>query len=453
MTALQGAARTGFRPLSGLHATTCTVAPAAVRTEPAPGPAAVSSSARSSARSPVRPHLLLVGGKDSGFASLAELGIRITLLQERGNLTALQAERADTLIVHDRVDANRAETTAVFLHEHGAVPFDAVLSFAEQHLLTAARIGERLSLVHNPLPAVRDSRDKLRMRALLDEHGLSSVAYRACGSLAEATAFQDRLGAPVVLKPAAGSGSRGVCLADGADGPDGLAAAWEKASAGGGAVLAEEYVPGQEVSVETLTLDGKHEVLAVTEKATTGPPAFVETGHQLPARLAPAVQEAVTSAVTALLDALGHRWGPAHTEFRIRRDGTPVVIETQTRFGGDQIWQMVELVTGVRLAAATAAAMLGVEGPVSTAPRAGAAAIRFFAHENTVVRAVGGAEAARALPGVVTVQLTARAGQALGRLEGSGSRQGYVLATGADGKEAAERAEAAHRAVGFVVDA
>ncbi|MGX1562496.1 ATP-grasp domain-containing protein [Streptomyces sp. NPDC055506] len=395
-----------------------------------------------------RPHLLVVGGKDSGFASLARLGVRITLVQARADLTPLQTERADTLVVHDRLDSGLAEATAVFLHEHGTAPFDAVLSFAESHLLTAARIGERLSLVHNPLSAVRDSRDKLRTRALLDEQGLPSVAYRACASLEEATAFQARLDSPVILKPADGSGSRGVCLAHG---PHELATAWETASAGGGAVIAEEYVAGPEVSVETLTLDGKHEVLAVTEKITTGPPAFVETGHQLPARLTPTVQEKVASTVTALLDALGHRWGPAHTEFRIREDGAPVLIETQTRFGGDQIWQMVELVTGVPLAAATAAAMLGAEGTARVPARARAAAIRFFSYENTVVRGLGDVDAARALPGVVTVRVAASEGQRLGRLEGSGSRQGYVLASGDDVEEAVARAEAAHRAVGFVV--
>lgn len=416
-----------------------------VRAAPDPGPGG------SGTGTTARPHLLLVGGKDSGFASIAELDIRITLLQERVNLTPWQTERADTLIVYDRLDANLAESTAVFLHgQHGSGPFDAVLSFAEKHLLAAARIGERLSIVHNPLSAVRDSRDKLLTRALLDRLGLLGVPYRACHSLAEAIAFQAELAASVILKPTTGSGSRGVRLVDG---PDGLVSGWEYTAAGGTAVIAEEYIPGPEVSVETLTLDGKHEVLAVTEKITIGPPSFVETGHQLPAHLAPAVQETVTTTVTALLDALGHQWGPAHTEFKIREDGTPVVIETQTRFGGDQIWQMVELVTGVRLAAATAAAMLGAAGPTRVAPAAQAAAIRFFAHENTVVRAIGGPDEARGLPGVVTVHIRASVGQQLGRLAGSDSRQGYVLATGANRREAVDRAEAAYRAVRFVVDA
>ncbi|GAA2818641.1 ATP-grasp domain-containing protein [Kitasatospora sp. CM 4170] len=392
-----------------------------------------------------RPHLLVIGGKDSGFRSMAGLDARITLLQQRANLSGLQRERADGLFVQEELDDAWARSLAELLHGAGA-PFDAVVSFAEPHLLTAARIGESLGIAHNPVPAVERSRDKTRMRGLLAEHGLPSVRYRACGAAEEAAAFQRELDAPVIVKPADGSGSRGVTLARS---PEEAAEAWRRAAAAGGAVIAEEFVTGRELSVETLTLDGKHELVAVTEKLTSGAPSFVETGHQLPAGLGTGAAQAVEGTVVALLDALGHRWGPAHTEVMLRSDGSPVVIETQTRFGGDQIWEMVELVTGVPLAAATAAGMLGLDGQVRRTPAGAAAAIRFFAHENAEVLAVDGIDAARGLPGVVTVKAAAEPGRRLGPLTGSGSRQGYVLAVGADREEAVTRAETAWRAVDF----
>ncbi|MCG6495827.1 ATP-grasp domain-containing protein [Kitasatospora sp. A2-31] len=392
-----------------------------------------------------RPHLLVVGGKDSGFRSMAELDARITLLQQRANLSDLQRERADGLFVQEELDGAWARSLAEQLHGAGT-PFDAVVSFAEPHLLTAALIGESLGIAHNPVPAVERSRDKTRMRALLAEHGLPSVRYRPCGAADEAARFQRELDAPVIVKPADGSGSRGVTLARG---PEEAAEAWRRAAAAGGAVIAEEFVTGRELSVETLTLDGKHELVAVTEKITSGAPSFVETGHQLPAALDAAATQAVEETVVALLEALGHRWGPAHTEVMLRSDGSPVVIETQTRFGGDQIWEMVELVTGVPLAAATAAGMLGLDGRFRRTPAGGGAAIRFFAHENVEVLAVDGIDAARELPGVVTVKAAAQPGRRLGPLTGSGSRQGYVLAVGADRGQAVARAEAAWQAVDF----
>ncbi|MFE9019894.1 ATP-grasp domain-containing protein [Streptomyces sp. NPDC007808] len=403
-----------------------------------------SSEART-APSAGRPHLLMVGGKDSGFRSIADLDVRITLIQERANLSELQERRADGLFVVEQLDPAWARTMAGSLHR-GEAPFDAVLSFAEQHLLTASLIGEDLGIAHNPVRAVQHSRDKGLMRDLLAAHGLPTVRHRVCADADEAAAFQREVGTPVVLKPADGSGSRGVTLARTAEE---AAEAWHRAGSTGAAVIAEEYVTGRELSVETLTLDGTHQVVAVTEKLTSGAPSFVETGHQMPAALEEAVARSVADTADALLTALGHRWGPAHTEVMLREDGSLAVIETQTRFGGDQIWEMVELVTGVRLAAATAAGLLGTEAPARPTPAGGGAAIRFFAHENVVLKGVEGVEEARKLPGVVEVKATVQPGLRLGPLTGSGSRQGYVLAVGATRQEAVTRAETAHATVRF----
>lgn len=105
------------------------------------------------------------------------------------------------------------------------------------------------------------------------------------------------------------------------------------------------------------------------------------------------------------------------------------VIETQTRFGGDQIWEMVQLTTGRSLAAETVAAMLDASAP-DPAPAVGGAAIRFLPHEHAQVTHVGDADAIRARPGVVRVDLCTQPGQKLGPLVSSWSRQGYVLGTG-----------------------
>jgi biotin carboxylase len=150
-----------------------------------------------------------------------------------------------------------------------------------------------------------------------------------------------------------------------------------------------------------------------------------------------------------LLDAVGHTWGPAHSEFRITRDRGPVIIETQTRFGGDQIWEMVELVTGQRFAAATVSALLGLADSGAVAAKSEAAAIRFFAYENATIEGVRGVDEASALPGVVRVDIRAQPGGVLGPLTGSWSRQGYVLAIGDTVDQAVSRAEAARNTVEF----
>jgi biotin carboxylase len=390
-----------------------------------------------------RPHLLLIGGKDSSMRPISDLPIDVTLIQRRAAATALQIERSRNLILLADLDPRAAVGAAAAIH--AVEPFDGVLSFFEDCLAMASEIGALLGIAHNPLPAVTATRDKIATRRLLASAGLPSVRFAECTAAAQLRDFLRQAGGPVIVKPSSGSGSRGVALVS--DAGD-VNAAWEWCQAGGSPpAIAEELVTGRELSVETLSLDGGHQVISVTEKLTSGPPSFIETGHQLPARLEQAQAGAVSEVVLRLLEAVGHRWGPAHTEVMLTPAGVPVLIETQTRFGGDQIWEMVELVTGVRLAAATVAGLFGLDQDGRVPAGAGGAAIRFFAYQDAVVEAVDGVRAARAAPGVRRVEIRAAPGTKLGPLRSSWDRQGYVLATGADTDEAVRRAE---RAAGLI---
>src|SRR5215217_8362027 len=123
-----------------------------------------------------------------------------------------------------------------------------------------------------------------------------------------------------------------------------------------------------------MSVNGRHEILAVTGKLTTGEPEFVELGHWQPAELALDRREAVVSRTIEILDAIGHRIGPSHTEVMV--NGLDVgVIETHTRFGGDQIWELTQLTTGRHFATETIFALLGQTAP-EPGERHGAAAMR-----------------------------------------------------------------------------
>src|SRR5207244_3567805 len=89
-----------------------------------------------------------------------------------------------------------------------------------------------------------------------------------------------------------------------------------------------------------------------TDKITTGAPNFVELGHTHPSSLAPATLERIEALTLQVLDAVGHRYGPSHTEIIVTADG-PKLVETHTRTGGDRIFEIVELVHGVDMFTAT----------------------------------------------------------------------------------------------------
>jgi biotin carboxylase len=384
-------------------------------------------------------HVLLVGGRGHELPKVERLGLRYSMVQTPERATAGQRAGAVRYQVLDYRDPGAVLPVARAWH--AADPFDAVVSFTEYGLEPASRCALALGLPGANLEAVRATRDKTRTRALLDRHGLSPVRHRVCGAPEDALDFLAGLdGGPMVLKPTDGGLSEGVFVVGSARE---LAERWPwtSAVAGGGPVLAEEYLPGPEFSVESVSRDGVHEIVMVTEKLTAGEPGFVELGHQMPARLDPGSGAAVEKLVTAFLDAIGQRTGPVHTELRLTPAG-PRLIEAQTRVGGDQIWEMCELVSGVDMISETLAALTGLPLRPRT-PAAPAAAIRFFGHQEVRITAVSGVERARSAPGVVRLVCTLEAGRTLGRLDSSEARQGYVLCTGADTAAAVAAAEAA----------
>ncbi len=378
----------------------------------------------------MRKHLLVVGGQNDSVA-MAAFEADVTLFQVARLVTPQQIASSRRACVFDIELAG--ETVALARAFHALHPFDAVVSFLDAGLLSAAAVAEDLNIPGNLVRPVALTVDKLAMRALLNEHGLSPVPYRCCRSPSDVEAFLSETAGPIVLKPSRGSGSMGVTRIEHRAEID-EAFAWCKRSSTE-PPIAEAYIDGQELSVETVTLDGRHHVVAITEKRTNGAPHFIEIGHCVPGRVSDVLRRRIEAMVGDLLDLIGHRAGPGHSELRIAADGKPVIIETHTRAAGGQICTLVELVCGVNLNRAACAHLLGFDLPPSPS-RAPAAAIGFLAYESMTVREVRGVERARAIPGVIRVDCRLRAGQSLAVLASAKDRQGYVLAVG-DTPEAA----------------
>ncbi|WP_285415776.1 ATP-grasp domain-containing protein [Pseudomonas sp. efr-133-TYG-5] len=295
-------------------------------------------------------HILLIGGRDSGLDWDTHHQFRFTLVQQPGDVSDYQRQHATLVLTHDIADLPSYRETLEQLHRQR--PFAAVVSFSELGLLPASLLGEQLGIVHNSLRSVEVSRDKLLFRQLLQGSRYELPAAAVTGS-EEVRAFVRQHG-PAIVKPVSGSGSQGVYAIDRPEDVDHLPLE--------GSNLIEAFAGGDEYSVESLSLDGRHRILGITRKHTSGAPGYVETGHDFPAGLDDASRVQIEQAVLWLLERMGNRWGPAHTEVKL--DGERLhFIETQTRFGGDQIWEMVWKTTGVHLAASTIAAMTGTSLP------------------------------------------------------------------------------------------
>jgi biotin carboxylase len=321
-------------------------------------------------------HLLLAGAWPELANQLVGLPATVTLLELKGMPGGSELVR-EARWAHRHVVAQWNSRAAVITEAetvHAEDPVTVVAGFGEFTLPAVSWTARALRVPSVPGPADSLGSDKAAVRTVLNRGGCRPVRFQVCDTVADAAEFADRHGLPVVLKPAAGNGSLGVHAVEN---PDTLQTAWDHATASGlGAVLAEEMLVGPEYSVETRSVDGAHEVVAVTEKSTTGSPHFVETGHLVPARLNPTAGAAIGAEAIRALDAIHHQLGPCHVEVIVSRNG-PAVVEINRRLGGDRIWELVQLATGRNLMRDSLLDATGIaHQPVGAT--GGAACIRFL---------------------------------------------------------------------------
>lgn len=317
-----------------------------------------------------------------------------------------------------------------------------VATSSDYYVETAAAAAAALGLPANSPADLAAVRDKGTQRARLASAGARVPRFTVADTVEEVLAAAAETGYPVVVKPVTGSGSLGVrlCADPEQTARHARAVLFRESDERGRPVprrvTVEEFVSGGEYSVEVL--DGT--AAGITAKHLGAQPLFVETGHDFPAALAPAVREAVTKAAEAAVRALGIVLGPAHVELRLGPAG-PVLIEVNPRLAGGWIPRLVQEATGTDLILGTVAAFSGLPSPVAVTAARGAA-IRFVVPaESGRLRRIDGVARACAVPGVVDVETYREPGTEITVSGDFRDRIGHVLARGATAAEAAAAAE------------
>lgn len=195
-------------------------------------------------------------------------------------------------------------------------------------------VASRMGLISNPDNYSEICTNKYKMRECFVSHDVPSPKFAL---VTDAGGFStDSFKFPLIVKPTDRSGSRGV---EKVIAIEQLPAAIERARSNSfeHKAIIEEYVSGREISVETISFEGKHHILQITDKVTTGEPYFVELEHHQPSALPYDIQDKVRSIVTNALDALHIQYGASHSELKITENNDIFVIEIGARMGGDFI--------------------------------------------------------------------------------------------------------------------
>lgn len=206
-------------------------------------------------------------------------------------------------------------------------------------------VADKLGLIGNSMDSAYKSTNKHLMRLAFEAGGDPSPKSVLVDENTDLSSLDFTY--PIIVKPTDRSGSRGICKLESAEGmKDAVLSAINEGFEN--KALIEEYVEGKEYSVEGISYNGSHTILAMTLKYTTGAPQFIETGHIEPAPVDKDTFNRVSVVVKHALDSLGIKNGASHSEIKIDDQGNIKIIEIGGRMGGDCIGSdLVYYSTGV----------------------------------------------------------------------------------------------------------
>jgi biotin carboxylase len=380
-------------------------------------------------------------------------GIDLTVASELPS--TLEAAQPAALLTLDFLNVERAVAQArEFATRH---PVIAALGVDDDTVVLATAINAGLGHETNPLSAAVAARDKRVQRERLQQAGVPVPQFSLHQMDEDVQALAARTRYPCVIKPLRLSASRGVIRADD---PASFVVARQRLgkileSCGdtAGQFLVEEFVPGEEVALEGLLVEDRLHVLALFDKPDPlDGPFFEETVYVTPSRHSAAQQTALVRCATAAARALGLREGPIHAELRWNDRG-PWLIELAARSIGGRCSAVLRFGDGsVSLEEILLRQAAGLPLPSLERETQAAGVMMIPVPGAGRLREVQGIDAARAVPGVDDVVITAHRGQELVPWPEGSRYPGFIFARGGSPERVEQALRAAQAQLRFVMD-
>lgn len=343
---------------------------------------------------------------------------------------------------------------------------DGILALGDRPVVAAAYAARGLGMHYNHPAAVEACRSKLRMREVFRDAGLRVPWFRdlPINPMPEPALLGIQF--PCVLKPLSLSASQGVVRANHRE--EFLAASARirrllespeirfTREPNLDRMLVEGYIPGREVAVEGLLTDGHLRILAIFDKPDPlEGPYFEESIYVTPSRLPDAEQRAIEQSVRDAARALGLSHGPLHAEFRINDDGVWPLEVAPRPIGGlcARALRFLSSAEGEPIGLEELLLRHALAFPGTESPREPLASgvLMIPIPKSGVLEAVAGEDAARAVPGITELVITARLHDYIAAWPEGSSYLGFLFARGNHPEEVEQAIRRAHEKLAFTI--
>ena len=404
-----------------------------------------------------------------------KLNVEVVVASEEAATTADLSPR-QTLVLDFGSPTAATQAIVEFAETY---PIAAIVGVDDDTTLLATTASEALGLPHNPVASAKTTRNKYLLRHTLETNGVSVPAYQRFSIHDDPTEIVGvgltnryntdiQVGFPCIIKPLSLSASRGVIRADT---PTEFVDAFQRTTKllhtlqeDPGIshrrdwvtqplqyLLVEDYIPGIEVALEGILLDGELKTLALFDKPDPlDGPFFEETLYITPSRLSLDIQDALHCATAEAADALGLRHGPIHAELRYNDKGAHL-IEIAARTIGGLCARTLRFGTGMSLEELVIRHAIGQQVDELQREQQAAGVMMIPVPKAGILGEVRGRTAAHRVDGIVEVNITIPIGGEVVPLPEGARYLGFIFAR-AETPEAVEAAlREAHRRLEFVI--
>lgn len=316
-------------------------------------------------------------------------------------------------------------------------PVQAILAVDDSAALVAAKAGAALGLPHNSPQAALAARNKYEMRRMFAAAGVASPHFKLYDVTADPVQVAAESRYPCVVKPLLLSGSRGVMRTNNpAEFVDAFSLLARMLAdmgpePGSAQILVEDFIPGFEVALEGIIDQGSLKVLALFDKPDPlDGPLFEETIYVTPSRLPQATQAAIAECAAQAAVAVGLQLGPVHAELRINEAG-PWLVEIAGRSIGGLCSQTLNFgLEGVSLEELILRQAVGLDIDGLQREEQARGVMMIPIPHAGIFKGCQGIAAAEAVPGIESVQITARVNYPITPLPRGDSYLGFIFANG-----------------------
>jgi biotin carboxylase len=393
------------------------------------------------------------------LSAASQLGVTVAIGSDQPQTLSELSPRKSFVIDFSKPE-KATKTIVTFAQAH---PIDAIVGVDDDTTVLVSMAAKALSLPHNSVESARTTRSKYQMRKVLAAADIPSPRFELVSINADPAKIAKHAKFPCVLKPLSLSASRGVIRAND---PKEFAKAFRRIvsildssdvktrkDARTQQILVEDFIPGVEVALEGILIQGRLKVLAIFDKPDPlDGPFFEETLYVTPSRLPVGVQEDIISCTTRTADALGLREGPVHAELRVNDNGA-WIIEIAARSIGGLCARTLRFGTGISLEELIIRHAIGMEVESLQREQQPAGVMMIPIPHAGILREVRGKVDAERVSGIEEVTISILTGQKVLPLPEGARYLGFIFARGNTPESVEDSLREAYCRLEFVITA